>query len=86
MVLQMIGDERLDEVVAVVVSRVPANVQRLAGRRARLLEEMRVELGFQELVVLALVDEDRRAPSPPIRSGPSRRARTMRRGRRRDSR
>ena len=60
--LQMVGDERLDEVVAVVVARVPAELQRLTGPGARLLQEMGVELGLEELVVLALVDEDRSAP------------------------
>ena len=62
MVLQVVSDERLDEVVAVVVARVAANVQRLTHRRARLFEEMGMELGLEELVVLALVDEDRSAP------------------------
>ena len=70
MMLQVLGDERLDEVVAVVVARVAAELQRLDGLRARFFEEVRVELGIQELVVLALVDEDRCA----FRAGPNQRS------------
>ena len=62
--LQVLGDERLDEVVAVVVARVAAKLKRLARPRAHFFEEIGVELGIEELVVLALVDEDWRAPRP----------------------
>ena len=58
MVLQVVVDERLDEVVAVVVPRVAAQREGLANLRARDLEQMGVQLPFQKLVRQALVDED----------------------------
>ena len=55
MVLQMVVDERLDEVVAVVVPRVAAQREGLANLRACCLEQMGVQLPFQKLVRHALV-------------------------------
>ena len=61
-VRQMVGDERLDEVVAVVVARMAAEIEPLVGLPARRFEQVGMKLRLQELVVLALVDEDRPAP------------------------
>jgi hypothetical protein len=65
-VLEVIADEGLDEVVAVIVPGVAAQLELLAGVPARSLEEVRVELLGEELVVQTLVDEDRGAA--PARS------------------
>ena len=52
MTFQMIGHERPDEAVAVVVARMAAKHERPARSRTRLFHEMRMELGFEELAVL----------------------------------
>ena len=49
MVLQVVVDERLDEVVAVVVPRVAAQREGLANLRARCLEQMGVQLPSRNL-------------------------------------
>ena len=64
MVLQVVVDERLDEVVAVVVPRVAAQREGLANLRACCLEQVGVQLPFQKLVRQALVDEWRASPVP----------------------
>src|SRR5215204_3258260 len=58
----MVGDEGLDEVVRVVITRLPTQLERLPGLTAGLLQKMRMELRLQELVRLALVDQDLRRP------------------------
>ena len=57
-VVQVVGHEGGDEVVAVVVAGMPAQVQCLAGLGAGQLEQMRVQLHRQKLVGQALVDQD----------------------------
>src|SRR5690606_29871047 len=49
-VAQVIGHERRDEVVAVVVALLAAQPQRLAGLAARLLEALGAQLALEELV------------------------------------
>jgi hypothetical protein len=56
-VAQVVFHHAGDEVVAVVVARVPAQDQRLAGVAAGGFKQMRVQLLGQEFVGLALVDE-----------------------------
>jgi len=55
---QVIGHEGRDEVVAVVVARVPPQGERLRGARARRLEHLRPQLLGEKLVVEPLVDQD----------------------------
>ena len=54
-------DEAGDEIVAVIVAGVPAQGQGLAGLGAGGLEPLRLQLRGQELVVQALVHQDRAA-------------------------
>ena len=54
----VVGDEGLDEPVAVVVAGVAAQVEPLAGGGGGLGQELRLELLDQELVGLALVDQE----------------------------
>jgi hypothetical protein len=53
-------DEAGDEEVAVVVALAQAQVERHAGLRAGLAQQFRLELGVEELVFRALVDQQRR--------------------------
>src|SRR5687768_10309298 len=54
----MVGDERGDEIVAVVVVIVPAQLERLIGGVAGSFEHLRIELFAEEFVAPALIDED----------------------------
>src|SRR5665213_4104576 len=54
-------DERRDEIVAVIVAFAQAQIERDAGRRARGLEQVGLELGGEERVVGALIDANRGA-------------------------
>ena len=53
-------DEAGDEEVAVVVALAQAQLERHAGFRAGLVQQFRLELGVEELVFRALVDQQRR--------------------------
>jgi hypothetical protein len=55
---QVVFDEALDEVVAVVVAGVAAQRQRLADRGAGGFEQVGMQLLGQEFVGQALVDQD----------------------------
>ncbi len=59
MMLHVVGDHALDEPVGMVVAGVAAQGQGLGGGFGGLGEGVGVELGGQELVVAALVDQDR---------------------------
>src|SRR3954463_1679568 len=58
-VRQVVADHRRDEEVAVVVAGVPAQRQWLPRRRASLLQPLGPQLRDEELVVEALVHEQR---------------------------
>ena len=58
---QVIGDEGGDEEIAVVVALLHAQIQRHAGTLAGVAQQLRLQLELQELVLGALVDQDRRA-------------------------
>ena len=55
---EMIGHERRDEIIAVVVPRLAPQRQRDAGRRACLLQQFGPQFLFDERVRLADIDED----------------------------
>lgn len=59
MVSKVIFDERLDEVVAVIVARVAAQNERLPGECCGVLQPIRLELALEELVAEPLIDEQR---------------------------
>ena len=59
MMAQMVVDKAGDEVVAVVVTRLQAQGQRMAGGAGRRLQGLRPELDLKEVVAVALVDQDR---------------------------
>ena len=68
-VREVVGDERRDEVVAVVVAVVAPQCERLAGGEARGLEPIGVQLLGEKLVGQALVDQQmRRARAPALMS------------------
>lgn len=56
---QVIVDEAGDEVVAVVIARLHAQRQRMSGRLGRSLQHLRLELAFEKIVTIALIDQDR---------------------------
>lgn len=56
---EMIFHERGNKVVAVVVTIVPPQFECHAGLATGLLQEVRMQLLFQELVGKPLIDEDR---------------------------
>ena len=58
---QVVFDESRHEMVAMVVARLKAQVQRDLGGRASLLEQIGTQLGDEERVGLALVHQDGRA-------------------------
>ena len=58
MVSQVIGDEALDEVVAVIVAGMPTQGQSLPHRRARCFESFRLQLNRQKFVRQTLIDQD----------------------------
>ncbi len=62
---QVIGDEGLDEVVTVVVTRMHAQLEGLARCAARVGEQVGVQLLGQEFVRSALVEQDRAVERPP---------------------
>ena len=57
MMAQMIRHEGLNEIIAVIVARLHAQVQRLAGLRRGGGEFLRQQLLHQELIAAALIDE-----------------------------
>ena len=61
MMTQMVINKRRDEIVAVVVSRLTPEGECLSSLAAGVLESMRVQLIFHELVGKPLIDQDRRA-------------------------
>src|SRR5690606_11452876 len=54
----VVGDERGDKEIAVVIAGVQAQRQRMLGGLAGGLQQFRLELVGQEVVVLALVHQD----------------------------
>src|SRR5947207_303576 len=58
-VAEMVFDECLDEEIAVVVAFVAPQLERLSRLAARFLEQLRLELLFEERVREPLVDQDR---------------------------
>src|SRR4051794_26270543 len=60
---QMLGHERRDEVVTMVVSRLDAERQRDAGLRACSFEKLRPQFLFDERVCITDVDEEFRDSS-----------------------
>jgi hypothetical protein len=61
-VTQVIFHEGGDEVVAVVVALLHAQLERLIG--ARLAQQLRAELAFEELIPGALIDQQRARKAP----------------------
>src|ERR1700735_593618 len=59
---EMVGDEALDEPVAMIIAFLPAQRERLAGLRGRGLERVGMELAGEERVAGALIDQDRAGP------------------------
>ena len=59
MMREVIGEEARDEIVAVVVARLASQRERMAGGLARIREQSGPQLGGEEFVRLALVDEER---------------------------
>ena len=60
---QVIFDERRDEEVAVVIAFAQAKVERNARPLAGVLQELRLQLALQELILRPLIDHDWR-PGP----------------------
>lgn len=58
MMAQVVFDETGDEVIAVVVAVLHAQVERVSGSQCGDLQDLRFELGGQKLVAVALIDED----------------------------
>ncbi len=62
---QVILDETGNEVVAVVVARMPTQQQRLPTLGTCLIEQLGLELGGEEAIRLTLIDQDRAAERVP---------------------
>src|SRR4051812_37034998 len=58
-ILNMVTDERRNEVVTVIVAWMRAQLEGITGLRARCLEEPGLQLVDEKLIVEPLVDEDR---------------------------
>ena len=56
---QMVIDKAGDKVIAVVVARLQAQSKRMAGGLCRSLEGIGLELAFQEVITIALIDQYR---------------------------
>ena len=64
MVPQVLGHERRDEIVPVIVAGVAAKLERLARLGAGRLEQLGAQLALQKLVGQTLVDQDRAGARP----------------------
>jgi len=56
MMRDVLADETGDEIVAVVIASATAQHQRVSGRSAGRLEQIRPKLGTQKLIGLTLID------------------------------
>jgi len=59
MMLQMRANKALDEPIAVVISGMPTQQQRLPGLCARLLQSIRTQLGFEKRIGQSLINQQR---------------------------
>ena len=59
MVRYVFADKTGDEIVAVIISRVQAQSQRVSGGLTRGLEQFRFELFGQKFIGLTLIDQQR---------------------------